>query len=635
MKNCNFLEKVFFLLATGITLFTMQACEEKEEPVLLPNVDREDMMEAIDLGLPSGTLWASCNLGASSPEEYGDYFAWGETDVNYGYSWQTYQWCSGTYESMSTDCVDSVELNLQYDAAFAKWGDQWRMPTVADFKELATKCTWTWTIQNGVKGYLVTGSNENSIFLPAAGCRRDGTILHGGYTGCYWSTTLYESDAQHAHLLYFDDDSYSYKFRNFRVDGRSVRAITGGGNVSDESEENADKPSEDNEFNLDYYTGIEQGHKYVDLGLSSKILWATCNVGANSPDERGNFYAWGETEEYSDYTPLTYKYYLGDLDNDGDYNDDSNEYMNIGSNISGTQYDVAHVIWGGNWRMPTKDELAELWMRCKSELKTYNNVKGYLFTGPNGNSVFLPVTGYKSGIDVYDSTSCYYSSARLRANFNDDSYNFYATTTSPASYFPGNSGHRFLGLVVRPVIGTLPDESIKIVDLGLSVKWADRNVGANYPEEYGGYYAWGEIEEKSEYSKETYRYYDSNMGYMNIGTNISGTQYDVAYVKWGNNWRMPTQDELNELCNKCSWEYSTYNGVEGQLVTGPNGNSIFLPNAGLNKQMVGSMGYYWSATLSEYDNSGATGIIFDTEIYKTEPWTDYRYAGYAIRPVCK
>lgn len=281
MKNCKFLEKAFFLLAAGVTLFTMQACEEKEEPVLLPNVDREDMMEAIDLGLPSGTLWASCNLGASSPEEYGDYFAWGETDVKDGYSWQTYQWCNGTYESMSTDCVDSVELNQQYDAAFAKWGDQWRMPTVADFKELVTECTWTWTAQNGVKGYLVTGSNENSIFLPAAGCQRDGTILHGGYTGCYWSKTLYESDTQHAHLLYFNNDSYSYKFRNFRVDGRSVRPITGGGNVSDEPEEDEDKPSEGDEVSNDqereklielYYTTNGQSWNIDNNWCSNKPL---------------------------------------------------------------------------------------------------------------------------------------------------------------------------------------------------------------------------------------------------------------------------------------------------------------------------------------------------------------------------
>ena len=178
MKNSKFLQKTFFLLVAGISLSALQACEEKDEPVLAPSIDREDMIESVDLGLPSGTRWASCNIGASSPEEYGDYFAWGETTVKGDYSWQTYQWCNGTYESMSTDCVDSIELNQQYDAALAKWGEQWRMPTMADFKELTTECTWTWTTQNGVKGYEVKGTNGNSIFLPAAGCRRDGTVLH-------------------------------------------------------------------------------------------------------------------------------------------------------------------------------------------------------------------------------------------------------------------------------------------------------------------------------------------------------------------------------------------------------------------------------------------------------------------------
>ncbi len=130
----------------------------------------------------------------------------------------------------------------------------------------------------------------------------------------------------------------------------------------------------------------------------------------------------------------------------------------------------------------------------------------------------------------------------------------------------------------------IPDESQpsvtpgELIDLGLSVKWASHNVGASKPEEYGGYYAWGETEEKDDYSLDTYLYYQ-NGNYINIGDNICGTKYDVAHVKWGGSWRMPTKEESKELVEKCSWKWTSYNDTEGHIVTGPNGNSIFIPAA--------------------------------------------------------
>lgn len=182
------------------------------------------------------------------------------------------------------------------------------------------------------------------------------------------------------------------------------------------------------------------------------------------------------------------------------------------------------------------------------------------------------------------------------------------------------------------------------IDLGLSVKWASHNVGASSPEGYGGYYAWGETEEKSNYTPETYKYWSDRDGdgrndineYQNIGSNISGTQYDVAHVKWGGSWRMPTRDEIEELVNKCSWKRTTQNGVNGQLVTGPNGNSIFLPAAGdrfgTDFYDRGSYGYYWSATLNEYYSNCACSFYFDSTC---DRWYDgwSRYYGHTVRPV--
>ena len=168
------------------------------------------------------------------------------------------------------------------------------------------------------------------------------------------------------------------------------------------------------------------------------------------------------------------------------------------------------------------------------------------------------------------------------------------------------------------------------VDLGLSVKWACCNVGASSPEGYGGYYAWGETEEKSDYDWDTYKYYNNNTGCINIGSNISGTQYDVAHVKWGGSWRMPTLNEIKELVNKCTWKWTTLNGVYGQFVTGPNGNSIFLPDAGYRYGT--GLGSYWSATLNEDDSRFAVSLNFyDGRSYWNGYWD--RYFGLTVRPV--
>ena len=187
-----------------------------------------------------------------------------------------------------------------------------------------------------------------------------------------------------------------------------------------------------------------------------------------------------------------------------------------------------------------------------------------------------------------------------------------------------------------PAVPEEPAVDERAIDLGLSVKWASCNVGATAPEEYGGYYAWGETEEKSSYYESDYLYY-SNGSYTNIGSDISGTQYDVAHVKWGGSWRMPTLDEIKELYNNCTWQWTTLNGVNGYRVTGPNGNSIFLPAAGwcngTGVYYQGSYGYYWSSSLNSYYSYSACFLYFDSGYYY---WHyDYRYSGRSVRPVCE
>jgi hypothetical protein len=177
------------------------------------------------------------------------------------------------------------------------------------------------------------------------------------------------------------------------------------------------------------------------------------------------------------------------------------------------------------------------------------------------------------------------------------------------------------------------------IDLGLSVKWASCNVGTTSPEGYGGYYAWGETEEKNVYSESIYKYYvSSSRNYIDIGSNISGTEYDVAHVKWGGNWRMPTHEEMHELYHECKFEWITYKGVKGGKFTGPNGNSIFLPAAGFRwgteVYYQGDAGHYWSGSI--YSDVSYDAWILSICDGHVNPYNDFsRYFGFSVRPVTR
>lgn len=190
------------------------------------------------------------------------------------------------------------------------------------------------------------------------------------------------------------------------------------------------------------------------------------------------------------------------------------------------------------------------------------------------------------------------------------------------------------------------------VDLGLSVKWANMNIGANLPGEFGSYFAWGETAPKAIYDWNTYKFLEngvfehltkycanSSQGKVD-GKNTLEPEDDAAHVLWGGNWRMPTETEMEELCRKCRWETTRYNGVKGVRVTGPSGKSIFLPAAGyrIDSEFRASdedyHGTYWSSSLA-YDNSNnATSFYFYVNHF-TVTNDDLRRIGKTIRPVCQ
>lgn len=185
--------------------------------------------EYVDLGL--SVKWATCNVGATKPEEYGGYYAWGETEEKSCYDWGTYIYCNGSENTMVKYCIEkdfSTFDNKRVlipadDVAQQEWGDSWRMPTSAEFEELLNKCKLICTTINGVKGYKVTGSNGNSIFLPFAGYRygaQAGTVSYG----LYWTSSLNKDNSAYAYYLYFNDGGYDVS-SGYRYFGQSVRPV--------------------------------------------------------------------------------------------------------------------------------------------------------------------------------------------------------------------------------------------------------------------------------------------------------------------------------------------------------------------------------------------------------------------------
>ena len=655
------------------------------------------MYEYVDLGLPSGNLWATCNVGATTPEGYGDYFAWGETAPKDYYDWDTYQYSNDgdwEYPNLTKYCTDSyygdggfwddlTTLLPEDDAATANWGADWRIPTKLEWQELYNNTTCTWTTQNGVNGRLFTASNGNSLFLPAAGfCSTDMTH-HAGNRGFYWSSSLDTDDPGHALGPYFVSDNY-YIACEDRSYGQSVRAVrfgsfvinatanpeeggtvSGGGIYQDSTvctlvatanegyvftnwTENGDVVSTEAEYSFTVNSNRNlvanfvdpNVHSYVDLGLPSGTLWATCNVGAYVPEAYGDYFAWGETEPKSNYNWSTYQYCNGSSSKLTKYCTNSSYGYNGFTDDLTTllpEDDAATANWGDDWRMPTKEEWQELYDNTTCTWTTRNGVDGRLFTAANGKSVFLPAAGYRNGTSLSGSTGDYLSST-LYSNVPSRAWelSFGSDNCSMSSY-----GHRKLGLSVRAVRGPVIHD---YVDLGLpsGTLWATCNVGADTPEGYGDHFAWGETTPKSTYNWDTYQHCNgsartltkyctnSSYGYNGFTDNLTTLlpEDDAATANWGEDWRMPVKEELEELYNNTTITYTTQNGVYGTLYTATNGNSLFLPAEYRYSGELGDdpFGVYWSSSLNT-DNPDDAWVLQNDWYWGDHMESDHGRAG--------
>ena len=375
----------------------------------------------VDLGLPSGTLWATTNVGATNPEDYGDYFGWAETTPNKeNYAWTTtaYVYYEGSslrfskYNTSATygDIDNLTELEPEDDAAYVNWGPAWRMPTSAQFDELRTKCTWTWTEVNGVNGYVVTGPNGNTIYIPAAGQRSGANITNVG-KGNYWSRAL-NTNPMNANRLYFSN-TMRQTSTSSRNNGLTVRPVyvaeeipldENRGDVTGDGNVNVGDVTALIHFVLSHeWPGDEPIDEYVDLGLPSGTLWATYNVGASRPEESGDYFAWGETtpnKESYEWETTQWLYVENGQKRISKYNTKS-EYGEVDNLIElELEDDAAYVNRGPEWRMPSKEQIDELIENCTWEWTSMNGKNGQLITGPNGNTMFLPAAGYRLEDDL-------------------------------------------------------------------------------------------------------------------------------------------------------------------------------------------------------------------------------------------
>ena len=417
----------------------LQNSDTVEQTFVVPAL--VDNHEYVDLGLPSGTLWATCNIGANAPEDYGDYFAWGETEPkdNYGsdnYKWYDYRYRiytkyhrdeayydeSGNYFSLPAD--GNTVLDPEDDAAYVNWSPFWRMPTLEQQRELVEHCTWTWTTRNDVFGQLVTGPNGNTIFLPASGRRLADALDNEGTGGFYLSRTKDDSNFS-VFCLYLNRGGGRWSTWD-RYNGASVRAVR--------------MP--------------EENHEYVDLGLPSGTLWATCNIGASAPEEYGYYFAWGETETKDVYDWRTYKWCNGYDNSFTKYCTDSGYGYNgftDGKTELDPEDDAAYVNWGPSWRMPTHEQQRELVEQCTWTPETRVGLKGQLVTGPNGNTIFLPASRSSVKESPYNTGTwgswAFYWSRTLSANHSDNACDL----LYPGNVYWDHYSNRYNGEAVRPV----------------------------------------------------------------------------------------------------------------------------------------------------------------------------------------
>ena len=576
--------------------------------------------ECVDMG--NGQLWATTNVGANSPEEYGDFFAWGETVAKTTYDWTNYAWGSSATSltkyvtESSYGTVDGkTMLEAGDDAATANWGEGWRTPTEDEWNWLRSNCDWQWTNDydgTGVAGYVVTSNiTSNSIFFPAAGNSEGGA----GEYGYSWSSSLYYNNSLAIGMWLHPSDLIRGTGGEYRSVGMTIRPVC-------------------TPVQQVAVTGIELNPSSVSLELGQSfipILNATVlpenasnkNISWTCSDETVvSFVKTGNTSGYlGAVAPGTAT--ITATTEDGGFTATCDVTVS-GVPVTGVTLDQTYLklLVGRSYTLTATVQPDDA------------SIKNVTWESSNEDVLYVSKTG-----------------ELLAKNLGT------ATVTVTA--------HNGLSASCE-VIVYLHD----FVEMGDGLKWATCNVGADSPEDYGDYFAWGETEPKENYSWATYKFmltgksdwryitkYQTKDGttdalwyYDGIFTGDGKTELDpeddAATVNWGEGWRMPTMEEWENLMdtNKFVWTWTTdYNGtgVKGYTVTskapGYVGNQIFLPAAGSRDgstlSSAGSYGRYWSRTLYSDSPYGVRILHFFDSYYAYTNYSGTRYRGLSVRPV--
>lgn len=480
--------------------------------------------EFVDLGLPSGTLWATCNIGANSPEEPGDKYALGEVETKSEYTKDNYHYSfSDIFERIQSidqeQELDLYSLKEENDVAAEKWGIEWSMPSLYEAEELCKYCTQEevtigdkklikhTSIKNGNSIYLLEkglcwiksamSSPEGiTIFaMPARGSYNKfefssacaGAIIRpichslpiiyprsadiADIKDSSLSMTIGESRKLNVSVL---PEAASFKFGEWQSDDTKVVKVNENGEVTAVGKGKTTVTFSDPTgilYKASCSIEVSESHEFVDLGLPSGLKWATCNVGANSPEEYGDYFAWGETEPKDDYSYYNYKHGSGEyciftkytIEEEYSCNGIDNKY------ILDPEDDAAYVNWGPGWRMPTEGDLRELYDKCGWEVTTKNGICGYRVTGPNDKTIFLPAAGWKRN-EVCLSRVRNDKSPASRRNLKGEEnsiYDFFYWSSSLWDYYSASSWSyedeegrgvcisdwpRYIGMPVRPVV---------------------------------------------------------------------------------------------------------------------------------------------------------------------------------------
>ncbi len=631
--------------------------------------------DLIDLGL--SVKWASCNIGATEPQDVGGFYAWGETQTKSTYSWSNYSWCGGSETTLTKYCTlssygtvdNKTVLDSADDVAYSTSGGKLRMPTSAEWQELIDRCQWTKINYKEQDGYLVSSPvTGNAIFIPCNGFKTKSNY-YNFYAPYYWSSdlrTVLPSDAMKmAYLVSCEIGGHE------RYEGLGVRPVANS-NVNDEPE-------------TETITVNGVSFNMVKVESGAFMMGSPNSDREANPDEKpqhqvllSTFYI-GQTEV----TQALWEAVMGSNPSANRGADNPVEY--VSRNDMNVFISKLNQLTGKHFRLPTEAE----W---EFAARGGNKSQGYTYPGSNdagevawydknSSGATHPVAQKKANelglydmagnvwepcMDYYDAD--YYSispvnnpcnttvsSVRVMRGGGLGNVRWFCRIAMRADqvYLDDQSNmdsNWDMGL--RLVLSDLfQDDSYQVVtpeavDLGLpsGLKWASFNLGASAPEEYGDYYAWGETEpyynsldpltwkpgKEAGYDWASYKWcmgasvtmtkycYNNCFGYQGFTDTktVLDPEDDTANVNLGGSWHIPTDAEWMELMENCTWNWTMRNGINGYHVTASNGNSIFLPAADCLSKDSGDIDVEYGV----YWSSSLSTEDNDTYFYPCEAW---------------